>query len=264
VSRPQAAPAQAAGGMDRVIRSLAGVTVAGLAGLAGAISYSHMRVLAEANGQAGWHAHAFPLSVDGVEIVASLVLLADRRTGRRSGWLPWTALAIGTAASLAANVATAGPAPISRVIAGWPAIALLIAVKLLSGMLEHRDRDDTAGRNGDGQPDALAVPAPVRAPEPARPAVSAQPMATTTGRPAKAARTGARTAPHTRTGPAVQTGTDITNLLPAARAARDDLARDGRPVTRDAIAACLRLAGHPVRNARLTPLMHALRHDTGA
>jgi len=48
--------------MDRVIRSLAGVTVAGLAGLAGAISYSHMRVLAGANGQAGWHAHAFPLS----------------------------------------------------------------------------------------------------------------------------------------------------------------------------------------------------------
>jgi len=39
VSHPQAAPAQAAGGMDRVIRSLAGVTVAGLAGLAGAISY---------------------------------------------------------------------------------------------------------------------------------------------------------------------------------------------------------------------------------
>jgi len=53
--------------------------VAGLAGIAGAISYSHMRQLAAAHGQAGWHAHAFPLSVDGIEIVASLVLLADRR-----------------------------------------------------------------------------------------------------------------------------------------------------------------------------------------
>ncbi len=62
MSRPQAASARAAGGMDRVIRSLAGVTVADLAGLAGAISYRHMRVLAGANGQAGWHAHAFPLS----------------------------------------------------------------------------------------------------------------------------------------------------------------------------------------------------------
>jgi len=81
--------------------------VAGLAGIAGAISYSHMRMLAAAHGDAGWHAHAFPLSVDGVEIVASLVLLADRRAGRKSGWLPWAALTIGTAASLAANIATA-------------------------------------------------------------------------------------------------------------------------------------------------------------
>ncbi len=55
---------------------------------AGAISYSHMRQLAAAHGDTGWHAHAFPLSVDGVEIAASLVLLADRHAGRRSGWLP--------------------------------------------------------------------------------------------------------------------------------------------------------------------------------
>jgi hypothetical protein len=30
---------------------------------------------------------------------------------------------------------TAGPGAVSRIIAGWPAVALLIAVKLLSGML---------------------------------------------------------------------------------------------------------------------------------
>ncbi len=112
-------------------------TVAGLAGIAGAISYSHMRQLAAAHGDTGWHAHAFPLSVDGVEIVASLVLLADRRAGRNSGWLPWAALTIGTAASLAANIATVTAGIVSRIIAGWPAVALLIAVKLLSGILEH-------------------------------------------------------------------------------------------------------------------------------
>ncbi len=272
MSRAQAARKQAAGGTDRVIRSLAGVTVADLAGLAGlawAISYSHMRVLAEANGQAGWHAHAFPLSVDGVEVVASLVLLADRRTGRRSGWLPWTALAIGTAASLAANVSTAGPATISRVIAGWPALALLIAVKLLSGMLEHRegdrpatvsvpilavsahDGDDTATGDGDnrtGQPDpahAVPVPAPVR--HPARPAVRARQRVTATSRSATSARTGPRPAPRAGTGTGIVplAGTDITALLPAARAARDDLTRDGNPVTRDAIATRLRQAGIP-------------------
>jgi Protein of unknown function (DUF2637) len=114
------------------------VTVVGLAGIAGAISYSHMRFLAAGHGETGWQAHAFPLSVDGIEIVASLVLLADRRTGRRSGWLPWAALVAGTTASLAANVAAAGAGPVGRVIAGWPAFSLLVAVKLLSGMLEHR------------------------------------------------------------------------------------------------------------------------------
>jgi uncharacterized protein DUF2637 len=80
---------------DGVIRAAAGVTVVGLAGVAGAISYSHMRGLAAAHGEAGWQAHTFPLSVDGIEIVASLVLLADRRAGRASGWLPWAALVRG-------------------------------------------------------------------------------------------------------------------------------------------------------------------------
>ena len=51
----------------------------------------------------------FPLSADGIEIVASLVLLADRRAARRSGALAWTALIVGTVGSLAANVAVARP-----------------------------------------------------------------------------------------------------------------------------------------------------------
>ncbi|HXL16316.1 MAG TPA: DUF2637 domain-containing protein, partial [Streptosporangiaceae bacterium] len=96
------------GRADTWMRATVTVTVAGLAGIAGAISYSHMRNLAAAHGETGWQAHAFPLSVDGIEIVASLVLLADRRAGRPSGWLPWAALAAGTTASLAANVAAAG------------------------------------------------------------------------------------------------------------------------------------------------------------
>lgn len=67
------------------------------------------------------------------------MLPAGRRAARRSGWLPWTALAAGTAGSLAANIAAAYPDPVSRIIAGWPAVALLIAVKLLSGILETRE-----------------------------------------------------------------------------------------------------------------------------
>jgi hypothetical protein len=108
-----------------------------------------------AHGEAGWHAHTFPLSVDGIEIVASLVLLADRRTGRRSGWLPWAALAAGTTPSVAANVAAAGTDLIGRVIAGWPAFALLIAKRLLSGPLEGRDDADRP--TADDRPAAVPI-----------------------------------------------------------------------------------------------------------
>lgn len=128
--------------VDTAIRAAAGATVVGLAGIAGAISYSHMAELAHAHGETGWRAHMFPLSVDGIEIVASLVLLADKRASLRSGWLPWAALTAGTAASLAANVAVGGSDWIGRVVAGWPAFTLLVAVKLLFGLLEH----PTSGR----------------------------------------------------------------------------------------------------------------------
>src|SRR5579859_3260498 len=137
MSRPAGMTLGQASPADRWVGRAAGGTVTALAGLAGAISYSHMRQLALEHGQAGWHAHAFPLSVDGLEIVASLVLLADRRSGRRPGWLPWAALVLGTAGSLAANVATARPDLLSRIIAGCPALALLICVKLLAGVLER-------------------------------------------------------------------------------------------------------------------------------
>src|SRR5437899_8787971 len=83
-----------------------GLTVAGLSGVAGAISFSHMSALE--HGQLGWKSSAFPISVDGLELTASLYLLAQHRAGRRVGVLPWAALLVGTAASLAANVAVGG------------------------------------------------------------------------------------------------------------------------------------------------------------
>jgi len=52
------------------------------------------------------------------------------------------------------------------------------------------------------------------------------------------------------------------DLLPAARAVRDGLQRDGLRLTRDALAARLRENGYPVRNSRLTSLLRTLRSDT--
>src|SRR5437773_2245336 len=78
----------------------AGLTTLGLMGIAGAISYQHLLTLALQHGQHGWLGHAFPLSVDGVEMVASLRLLADQRIHVPSGWWPWAALVVGTGFSV--------------------------------------------------------------------------------------------------------------------------------------------------------------------
>src|SRR2546421_10285075 len=90
--------------VDKGIVGAAGATVVGLAGVAGAISYSHMAELARLHGEVGWRSHAFPVSVDGIEVVASLVLLAHRRAGARTGWLPWAALVGGTGGGGLADV----------------------------------------------------------------------------------------------------------------------------------------------------------------
>jgi hypothetical protein len=64
-----------------------------------------VHLLVELHGQPGWVAALTPLSVDGMIVAASTTLLADPRSGSRGGILPWALLVVGSAASLAANVA---------------------------------------------------------------------------------------------------------------------------------------------------------------
>ncbi len=244
---------------DRWINRAAATTVVGLAGIAGALSYSHMRQLAQDHGQAGWHAHAFPLSVDGIEIVASLVLLADRQ----SGWLPWIALAAGAAGSLAANIATAHPDTVSRIIAGWPALALVLAVKLLSGILEHpaaRDAhaplDDQAKPASDAASPTSSFPG-MTPPDPGELPAETHPARIETG----PSDSESQQPPSSYAAPGPALDSREAALLPAARAARDELHQDGLPLTRDALAARLRQQGHPIRNASVTPLLRHLRHE---
>ncbi|BCB92015.1 DUF2637 domain-containing protein [Phytohabitans suffuscus] len=109
---------------DKLLLIVTALFVAGLAIVAGAVSFSHMQELAIDHHQLGWKSYAFPVSVDGLEIVASLYLVAQRRAGRPTGWIPWVALIVGTLASLAANVAVGGADPIGKALAGWPAVSM--------------------------------------------------------------------------------------------------------------------------------------------
>jgi hypothetical protein len=76
-------------------RAAAGITVVMLAGIAGAISYSHMRELAAAQGEAGWHGQTLPLSVDAIEIGAGAVHPVGGCAARRSAAGPRRAVRTG-------------------------------------------------------------------------------------------------------------------------------------------------------------------------
>jgi hypothetical protein len=147
---------------DTLLLVLTGVFVGGLALVAGAISFAHMTALAAEHGQAGWKSGAFPVSVDGLELVASLYILARHRAGRRTGALPWAALLVGTGASLSANIAVGGADPVGRALAGWPAVSLLVSVKLLFSMFDHAAQDHRTVPDGppaDGTvPDGPSTP----------------------------------------------------------------------------------------------------------
>lgn len=94
------------------VRVVTVAAVSVVAAVAAVASYVHMHELATEAGE-GWRAHLIPLSVDGLLVTASMVMLVRRRAGLRAGLLPWAGLVLGLAASLGANVAAAAPTPLS-------------------------------------------------------------------------------------------------------------------------------------------------------
>ncbi|MFV2084987.1 DUF2637 domain-containing protein [Micromonospora sp. LOL_021] len=255
---------------DKALRGLTWLTVAALAIVAGAISFAHMTELAIKHGQTGWKAYAFPISVDGLEIVASLYLVAQRRAGRPTGWIPWVALVIGTIASLAANIAVGSHDPIGKALAGWPALSMLIAVKLLFGMIDHSEADQQTVR--DDQRPSVDRPlnsgtVPQTGPDsgpPSGPTLDRQTSpcgVPTTGGTSRATElTSERSA-----GPAfkptpVDTRT-VAHLLPAARTAHETLTATGRSLSRDRLADTMRNNGHGVSNERASLLLRILKTE---
>jgi hypothetical protein len=114
------------------------LVVTGVAGIAAAISYGHMHDWASANGEPSWRALLFPLSVDGLLIAASAVLLADSRSGRKADWLAWTLVVVGSLVSVTANVAHDWVARAAEIaIAGWPPLALVGSYELLMRLLRR-------------------------------------------------------------------------------------------------------------------------------
>ncbi|MFE0346204.1 MULTISPECIES: DUF2637 domain-containing protein [Streptomyces] len=165
--------------------------------IAAALSFAHLHDVASAAGQAGWKAWAYPVSVD------LLLVAAWRRLrsgdAKASGWC-WFVIAL--AASLGANVATAGllnlhqvPAWLRILVAGWPAVAFL------GGTLLAHTTHETAEETTPAAPEPTAT-----APEPEqRPAVAPRPVPVPAALVAHARKVADEH--HARTGSAIDTST---------------------------------------------------------
>lgn len=137
--------------------------------IAGALSFAHLHDIAHAAGQHGWKAWAYPISVDLLLVAAWRKI---RTTGTPAAWC-WFLIAL--AASLGANVATAGLLDLNDVpdwlrilVAGWPALAFLGGTLLVHA-------PTTTAAEPVNEPVAVEQPAPAPAPmPPAAPPTSAK------------------------------------------------------------------------------------------
>jgi len=131
-------------------------TVLVVAAVAAVMSYGHLRAVAGKQGEDA--AVLFPLSVDGLIVAASLVLLTRRRAGQPGGALAWCGLLVGVAATVAGNIASAEATTLARLVAAWPPVAFALSYELLLSLVRP---DAPAG--------PVAAPDPVVAQEPAEP-----------------------------------------------------------------------------------------------
>ncbi|MEU9434135.1 DUF2637 domain-containing protein [Streptomyces sp. NPDC048252] len=139
--------------------------------IAAALSFAHIHDVAVAAGQDGWKAWAYPVSVD------LLLVAAWRRLRSRSAkGAAWCWFVIALAASLGANVATAGlldlgdvPAWLRILVAGWPAVAFLGGTLLAHSAPKLTD-DVELIEDQEDEPETALQPEP-----PAPPAIEAPP-----------------------------------------------------------------------------------------
>ncbi|WP_246562666.1 DUF2637 domain-containing protein [Streptomyces roseirectus] len=113
-------------------------------------SYVHQRAFALHGGADETSAVLWPLSVDGLLLLATVGLLKPTPHTGRERTVVWTAFLLGIAVSLAANIAAAPTLTWQPVlVAGWPPVSLLLSVELLT----HRDPHPHPAETESGQRD---------------------------------------------------------------------------------------------------------------
>lgn len=216
------------------------VAASAIAAIAAWISYHHMVGVVARYGETGTVPYLLPLSVDGLIIVASvsLVELAARRreAEREPRAVPAEASAAPSPAESSLGTSDIPP-PDRRPLPERPPFDVNVDVD--GGKSGLDEAPDTAERpEGDHESDADEAGHDLD------------------------------TESHDDDSPDdtddadVDLAPDLVPLLPAARAARDELIREGQTVSRDALARRIRQNGHSIRNSAVSELLATLRQES--
>ncbi|WP_435209080.1 DUF2637 domain-containing protein [Micromonospora sp. bgisy143] len=220
------------------------VAASAIAAIAAWISYHHMVGVVARYGETGTVPYLLPLSVDGLIIVASVSLVELSARRRKAEHQPHAVLAEVPAAPSSAERAAAAPVQPT--------------------------------------PDTNEIPPPDRRPPPERPPVDLDVDRLRPDEAPDAAEhpDGDHESDANETGHDLGTEShdddssddtddahvdlapDLVPVLPAARAARDELIREGQTVSRDALARRIRQNGHSIRNSAVSELLATLRQET--
>ena len=142
----------------------AAIPVAAVAVFAGVVSYTHVYALAVRTDQGGVAAHLMPLSLDGLIVAGSVLLLAGFALG-------WLGVVLGVAGTLYANVVSMLPhGHLSATIASWPAISFAVATFLLERWIKRQvSRGGTGGSESETRDSGTTSTFTLGEPPPATP-----------------------------------------------------------------------------------------------
>jgi hypothetical protein len=114
------------------------LALAGVSLIAGIASYFHALAVVQASGATAPVAYLVPALADLVILGASADLLTASRAGHQRPKLTMLALAVGVVVTLAMNVAAGWHHGLGgRLVAGWPALAFVLALESLAGLVRR-------------------------------------------------------------------------------------------------------------------------------
>ena len=119
-------PVPLTSGIDRAIRLSTAAAVLAVAAIAVYVSYGHAYAVVRAHGETGITARLEPATIDGLVYASSMMVLYAARHRVPVPSLARWLLALGIAATLAANMAQGwSHGPVGAVVAAWPAASLV-------------------------------------------------------------------------------------------------------------------------------------------